>query len=167
MSTTRQRRTFAVEGLRIEVEEAPPRKAFRGIARAMTILGPALAGLVARHGVEVEGKLVSWQEIVQGGGAVHVFNALLKRLGDIDPDDVEHLLDELAIGQTWIHVPGAQAPIHVTSAAVLDAHMPSGFAMIGLLRFVLEVNLRPILPVHGTDDTSSAGKTSSTPAVTP
>jgi hypothetical protein len=163
----RHSRTFQVGEIRVTVEEAAPRVAFKVIARVSTMLGPALSGLIANTGIEVTpGVVVSWHEIVQGGGAVRVLNALLKRLGEIDPDEVSQLLDDLTVGTT-LHVPGAQAPILVTKPEVLDAYMPSGFAMIGLLRFALEVNLRPIWPAAATSDTSSAGRTSTSPAATP
>lgn len=166
----RRRRTFAVgePPIRVEIEEAPPRVAFKAIARLLRIIGPGLAGLLSGAGIRTpDGGIVTWEQVIKGGGAFDVANALLGRMHAIDPDELLELLDELAVGRTWLHIPGAERPVEVTSAAVLDAFMPSGFALVGLLRFALEVNMRPTLPAASTDGGSSAGETSRRPAATP
>lgn len=155
------------KALRIEIEEAPPRVAFKAIARVLRILGPALAGLVSGAGLKLGDRLIPWSELVTEGGAFAVINALMMRLADIDPDEVVTLLEELTIGRTWVHEPGAENPILITTGELLDLYIPDGLAMIGLLRFALEVNARPTSPADATNAGSSAGEMSRRPAGTP
>jgi hypothetical protein len=145
--TGRPRKRFVASGIVFEIEQAPPRVAFKAILRIGKTLGHALSGLVSGAGFQMpDGTAVGWEDLGKEGALWPVVNALLERLHTVDPDEVVDLLEELAIRRLWVHRPEAQAPVLVANVDMLDALVPDPMALFGILRWAIEVNVRPTSP---------------------
>jgi hypothetical protein len=140
---------------------------FRAAALLAKVLGPALAGLVSGAGIRAElpdgtEVSISWGEIVslKGESGFRLLGALLGRLGNIDPDDLLALAEAMLVDHAWIN----GAPIN--RAETLDAVLPDGPALIGLVGLALRHNFLPTSADAPTPEGSSADETQQRPAGT-
>jgi len=127
-----KRETRKIQGLTLELEGLPPRRAFKALAGLLRTLGaPATAGL---SDPSILAKML-------GGGQElkTVALALLVHadLASLDPDQLLELADELLIGQLIVN------GVACESAAVLDVNLPDVFKLLAALRFALELNFLP------------------------
>lgn len=153
--------------LEVRLHRLAPRPYFRAAALFAKAVGPILAGLVSGAGIRAQlpdgtEVAISWSELVEARGesGFKILGALLGRLGDIDPDVVTQLAEALLVDHVWIN----NAP--VTKPEVLDALLPDGYALIGLVGLAIRHNFLPTFAGAPTPAGSSADETQPSPAGT-
>lgn len=146
------------DGFYAELTSVPPRHGFRALAEFTAMVGPAVAGLITGAGVRVSDEVVvPWATIVSTPtAAVEVLNGALRQLGALQGDRLLLLVDSLIVGHCTLTVPGGRDAVAVTSVDVLDAFLPDPWALVGLARAAIALNLFPTSAGGGGAPTSPA-----------
>jgi len=130
------------------------------------LLGEPLAALLSGAGIELPGQFdedgeplrATWQHVLHSGQARQALaSRLISALGDMDPDELGDMVDDLIVGSVEVNEGGAW--VALATGDMVDAYLPDVWGLVSLVKEAFGATVLPISADAATSDASSAAAT--------
>ena len=141
----RTRRITVGDGIIVELERASPRTALVVLAEVIAVAGPSLASLITGGGVRLaDDTVVPWSAVLTFAPdtGISLLASALKHATALDGGRLLRAAEMLVVGSCTIQLAGGK-PVEVSDAAQLDILLPDLWAVAGVAKAALELNLTP------------------------